>query len=260
MSIINKTILIFLISISAFSKLVVISDIDDTIRQSNTLSKLGSIIGLVKGKSFDHMRSIFLDIEEQDANFHYVSASYKFLYNAKEWIYERGFPIGTYHQRVSSSSLSSYKYKVGIISKIISHYDLDDTEFLFFGDNSSEDEDVYKDIIAEHDLNASIYIRDVRTNSMELTELLEIYPKDGIQYYISAIDFYETDLESYFSANTIKLINRDYEKKSIVSNYIKRRLEYRLEIALCSTSDNCEDQVEEEAKKAWDNYYLKFDL
>ena len=103
-----RFLLIFCLSCSTLlAKIIVISDLDDTLKQSKGSFKLEALFQLLtvrKVAPFIHLRNIFNDLEAQNRlypgiDFYYVSTSIEKSWNAKEWLKENGFPDGIVIQR-----------------------------------------------------------------------------------------------------------------------------------------------------------------
>ena len=130
---------------------VVISDIDDTIKRTNTES--ANYIELLRNalsteNSFFGMAELFELLESHGAEFYYVSASPKWPLQTtyERFLVDAGFAPGFLYQRDSIRSSFSFKYLR--ISQI-----LEETEpsvVVLLGDDSSADRAVYKKLRETH--------------------------------------------------------------------------------------------------------------
>ena len=121
----------FIISFNSYAKLIIISDLDDTIRQVNvsemdeaSISVMGARSKLRSIRPFSTLRSIYQDLEKNhDVKFYYLSASYPFIYNAKKWLEINKFPEGEVFQRKFNDEFSSSEFKQRILKEILSNQD-----------------------------------------------------------------------------------------------------------------------------------------
>ena len=262
---------LFVLHFPLHGKVVLISDIDDTIKQSNTQSFTECISYLLKNKSFPHLSSIYQDLNQAygEVDFFYVSLSYPLFYRAKEFVSEHNFPKGEYFQR-SLSSPSPYQFKFKTIAKIIDRYDLTQTEFIFFGDNVKKDAQVYREISEQYQLNSQIYIRDIRLTQVKLTKLLSYTPpSDDIVYFISEAELLESPLTEALSEKTLQDIRQGVIKQKILPEYIVEQLRKRLSRTHCRnrklfqkktvlSPSSCEDSMKALNDRIWQEYYLQF--
>ncbi|UJR30867.1 hypothetical protein I4U23_018382 [Adineta vaga] len=145
----------------------IISDIDDTVKISNVLSKrlllkhtFYSYFKPVKG-----MSELYQKWYEQKCQFHYVSASPWQLYPALRCFFEKyKFPMGTVNLRKFSWSLEFFNptdtYKIETISKILDSYPL--RKYICVGDSGELDPEIYSKLYTKYPKAiVHIFIRDV---------------------------------------------------------------------------------------------------
>lgn len=203
-----------------YDKLVLISDLDDTIRQVNVSEMEEAIAtvsaersGLITIPKFEGLNKVYNDIQKNyQADFYYLSASYPFIYNAQNWITKNNFPNGTVLQRGSGDEFNSGEFKRRILKEIIKNYQNSDDEviFLFFGDNGEHDPEAYNYIVEEANIsdNSYIFIRDV------VTDASFIYPdsrdsKANIFYFLTEKQLVTSELVRFISPLTQEeLINQ----------------------------------------------------
>ncbi|WP_413582549.1 phosphatase domain-containing protein [Bdellovibrio sp. HCB288] len=160
----NKMLLAALLMIGSISeaKTLVISDIDDTIKVSNILSKARS-----SGSAFDDdsrfvgMAEIYQALSNQIPNieFHYVSLAPKLLMQEQhsDFLEENGFPITKLHMNNGIKQDPELKQKVIRALLKYEHPDL----VIYFGDNGQFDAIVYNQMTQEFPEIPSItYIRE----------------------------------------------------------------------------------------------------
>lgn len=149
----------------------VISDIDDTIKQSNVLDKK-ALLANTFTKPFaavDGMPALYQHWQQQGAMFHYVSSSPWQLYPAlTEFFQQAGLPAGSFHLKLfrlkDETALAMFdsplESKVATISEIIHTYP--QRKFILVGDSGEKDPEVYAQIYRQFTQQiAHIYIRDV---------------------------------------------------------------------------------------------------
>ncbi len=154
------------------SGISVISDIDDTIKDSNVLNKKELIRNtfMRKFKAVNGMPEFYRKLESQGSVFHYVSGSPWQLYQPiSGFLRDERFPTGTVHLKYTSSRNSSIidfvkgdqvEYKVKNIEAIMA--DLPHRKYILIGDSGESDPEVYTKIAERHKQNViAVYIRDV---------------------------------------------------------------------------------------------------
>jgi phosphatidate phosphatase APP1 len=203
-------------SISTLAReLVVVSDLDETLRMANVEYKIKAGLKLITGvKSYEGMRPIFneLKTENQKITFYYLSNSYKFLYNGDFWTKRYGFPRGIVLQRKPGDKSESFKtIKLKEIAR--RHPEAD---FLLFGDNIEKDPAFYKKFVNETPLKSvSIFIRDARLN----------LPQDEQIIYYQTEAQLESELD--LSPATVSSI-RSLPFSKMVPSYLVKNLRKRL--------------------------------
>jgi len=150
----------------------VISDIDDTIKDSNVLDKkkLMKKTFLKEFQAVKGMSELYRHWQSKGYRFHYVSSSPWQLYPAlNKFISKQSFPSGSMHLkliRVKDSSLfnlfaSPEEGKLPTITKLLTTYPK--RRFILVGDSGERDANIYADIARRYpERIVKIYIRDVR--------------------------------------------------------------------------------------------------
>ncbi len=149
----------------------VVSDIDDTIKDSQVLDKLKTVekTFFEEFEAIPGMSEAYNAWQEQGAGFHYVSSSpwqlYPFLW---EFLKDKKFPPGSFHLkliRLKDASVlnffkSSLETKVPIIEELINRFPK--RKFILVGDSGEHDPEVYGVIGRQFPGNLfHIYIRNV---------------------------------------------------------------------------------------------------
>jgi hypothetical protein len=153
----------------ASAKILVISDIDDTLKVSHVLSTVGAVTSAADDDShFVGMMEIFRGLERthKDIEFHYVSLAPKLLMGGRhqEFLEENGFPVTKLHMNPGVRQDPQLKQK--IIRKLL--VDSNPELVIYFGDNGQFDVVVYDDMVREFPrIPAVTYIREAYSGQGE---------------------------------------------------------------------------------------------
>ena len=258
-----------LISINLFAKIVLISDLDDTVRKAHVLKLAHAGGRIIKGvKPFEDLQAIYKNLEQvhgDEIDFFYVSSSYPFLYNASKWLDKYNFPKGEVFQRSlkQENHRDSYLYKTTTITNLIERYSQSDTQFIFFGDNGEHDPQIFKDIINNKNIqNSKVYIRDVSTKAHFWYDRLEVKKEEDQLYFLTEIDLLDEDFVSFLEEDVVNSIKLRFEKKIMIPNYIVYTLKHRVRDDCEDTYNNyferifCKIMAKSKAESLIDQYYL----
>jgi hypothetical protein len=217
-------------------ELVIVSDLDETLRMANIEHYVKAGLKLLPGvRRYEGLTAIFQEIQAKnpEAKFYYLSNSYPFLYNGKNWLKKNDLPEGVVIQRALDDKTEEFKP-----SKLADIYAAHpEAEFLLFGDNVENDPRFYQKFVEDHKLEcARIFIRDA----------LFTFPSDQQTIYFQAETQITDDLE--ISPETTKSISglpvADFFPRFLLANY-KRRL-----IQGCKGSGlNCRDKARSKVKE-----------
>lgn len=158
-----------LVSQFALAKILVISDIDDTIKVSHVLSKQGAASSFLDERSrFAGMSELYrlLKKSHKDIEFHYVSLAPKFLMSDKHesFLDENDFPVTKLHMNPGVTQDPDLKQKV--IRKLLA--DKKPQLVIYFGDNGQFDTVVYDQMVREFPKIPSVsYIREAYSSKGE---------------------------------------------------------------------------------------------
>ena len=150
----------------AFSKTLVISDIDDTIKVTNVLSKTDAVInGIFSKKAFSGMSELYQVFNQNNDNIYYLSGSPAILKEVVGGFLDyNNFPQSD-NLILKSDSLSTYEYKVRNIRKLI--LKLKPDSLILIGDDTQFDPEVYQKIFEENpEIVKSIYIRAIKNRKI----------------------------------------------------------------------------------------------
>lgn len=134
----------------AQAKILVISDIDDTIKVSHILSKTGAVSSVLDHDSdFVGMSDIYrsLNLVHQDIEFHYVSLAPKVLMKEQhqKFLEHNIFPVTQLHLNPEIWQDPQFKQKA--IKKLLAEKNPE--LVIYFGDNGQFDTVVYDDMVQE---------------------------------------------------------------------------------------------------------------
>lgn len=167
--------------------LSIISDIDDTIKDSNVLDKKQLLINTFTKafKPFSDMQSYYqrlASIPNQHVAFHYVSSSPIQLYPAlEEFIDQANFPKGSFHLRKATTwstaipnEGASLAHKTASIEKLLGAYPK--RKFMLIGDSGEDDPKIYASIIRKHPAQIQcIAIRNVTNEASDNTRYQQLF-------------------------------------------------------------------------------------
>ncbi len=247
------TLLIQLLSFSVTAKLVVISDLDDTVRQVNVLELDEASFHILADKAFDMeippfngLNIIYNDLldHNEEIEFYYLSASYPIIYDAKLWLELNEFPEGKVFQRAYSDEFNSGEFKKRKLREIIKNYeDIENVNFLFFGDNGEHDPEAYQDVVEHFGIHeqSQIYIRDVVTDYTFKYEDSRL-PIEGINYFLTEKVLINSDLLNFLSNDVVSKLKKESIKD--IPSFMVDNLDERIEDNICD-------------KITWKNHPLK---
>lgn len=257
----------FLYSFQAFSKTIVISDIDDTLKKSNSAGKgPEQIYHFLKKVPYLEMRDLFNEIKENEKSrgesikFYYVSAAKTYTFNAQKWLQKYNFPLGRSTLKDFGEHRETYDFKYAVIKKIILDEmqtvdltDLEPFEVLMFGDNAQVDAQVYSVISKELNLNAKIYIRDVRSTSTFFDSTLPVDQLEGVTYYFSEVELFKKAEFNFLSHGLLARTYDSYQKRTLIPAYTLKTFNRRL-----SSVYGDKEQGARMALMFWNDYYSRF--
>ncbi len=133
---------------------LVVSDIDETIRIRNVHNLIKSGQNLKHSRHYVGMNSLYRElVQAHSAEIRYVTNSNK-VDSHTRFLRESGFPEGQVYFRDKSKD-DKQSHKIRIIRRILDENPSD--VVLFFGDNTSHDSDTYRTVISERSDDGRIY-------------------------------------------------------------------------------------------------------
>lgn len=222
------------ITSSSWAKVLVISDIDDTLKRSNVLNLASAARRLLKDHPpFFVLADIYTQIQQfnksDPAQFAYISASTSYMYDAKDWIQKKKLPTGIYFQRPSIwTDKESFK-KEKIHAFLKQNYKTGDT-VLFFGDNAEIDPKIYKSVTKQLELTkTAIFIRDVRMHSSEYTiDRTDEQVEEGVHYFATGLEILDHEAIVPYKNKILPRAKKLAQEHKLLATYQVRRLARQL--------------------------------
>lgn len=221
---------------------LVISDVDDTIRQSNVLNLPRAAIGtlLRKAPEFQTLKNIFNQLNfhylKSDINFYYLSASPKCFLDYDNWVYEKKFPMGSVIQRPCNFKwlIPNYtaKFKFKVIDDIIQEKlkTSSISQVLLFGDNAESDAQVYQEIKKKFtNVAIEIFIRDIRVEATAVDDALSIKRLEGVNYFLTEFDLIGHSQFYFLTDQQKESIKQDFKTGQLYPKYLYENLAKRYE-------------------------------
>src|SRR5690606_6785198 len=175
-------------------------------------------------KPYLEMRDLFVELKEhyeglgEIVEFNYVSAAPDILFAQERWVAKHDFPVGkTFLRTIGSGDTYTFKYNQ-IVSILRPYLEDPDLKVIFFGDNSTHDQDVYADATRDYRLNSEIYVRDVRTTATDF-DGLPATGRAGVVYFFSEKEFEKVPALSFMSSELRASIDESYSDKDLVPKY-----------------------------------------
>jgi phosphatidate phosphatase APP1 len=165
----------------------VISDIDDTIKDSNVLDKKALMQNtfLKKFRAVQGMSTLYQKWHQQGYQFHYVSSSPWQLYPAlSTFIDDQSFPRGSMHLkliRVKDESIHNLfatpeQGKIPVIKELLNSYP--QRRFILVGDSGEKDPDIYARLARQYpDRIVKIYIHNVTNDKARIATIFKGLPR-----------------------------------------------------------------------------------
>jgi len=254
--VVKLLLLVFLSTSVCFSKQLIISDIDETVKQSNVMDLSEALKRIIfkTAHVYPGMKLIYDELlKRDDSEIFYISASYDFIYDAKEWLDDYGLTFdGAWQRRLF---VSKYEYKFNKVNDLINqNYKKGDVIYLF-GDNNGTDHVVYDDIAKAHsDKKIEAFVRDVYgVRTILLRNSLE---SSKVNFVLTSLDLLKPlDLD---------FLKKDFEKisqRDFLPVYMRKFMKDFFKKSLCPKKSNdttiCQDKVVDYYNEYIYNYFLK---
>ena len=170
------TILIFQ-SQATYSKTLIISDVDDTIKMTDVLGSKKKIFfnGVFREKAFSGMSQLYQQFNNENTIIHYVSGSPKIIrIRVDEFLEENEFPQ-QYNLSLRNSLYDATKtFKLSAIKRIIEKEQPE--KIILIGDDTEHDPEIYASIADDYPgLVDSIYIRSIKNREMPKLAIIKTF-------------------------------------------------------------------------------------
>jgi phosphatidate phosphatase APP1 len=153
--------------------LLVVSDVDDTVRVADVLNRPRMIerVFLQAYEPVPGMSEIYMQLGQRGGEFHFVSGSpWQISGLIERLLSDEGFPPATLHCRQlnwdfwNSDSMHTKEFKIASINTLLKQFR--DSRVLLIGDDGEHDPEVYSEICRAHpDRVAGIWIRQLNPQS-----------------------------------------------------------------------------------------------
>lgn len=230
-------------------KTLIITDIDETIKQSHQTNFLTmTIAALTRSKDFKYLKEILKQMLEsksdEDAKLMYVSASFDCLTDHEQWLIENHFPEGKIYQRnctnlfkLTGKEKLNHKFKS--IIEIIKEEGLNNISTIYyFGDNSEIDPLVYLKLKRTYpSIKSEIYIRDIKTKATNIDAELRLEKLENIKYFFTEKELLNNQEFSFVSPDLKLEINKNFKEGKLHAPYAVEELalQYKHQLGLKST-------------------------
>lgn len=226
------------LSCFSYSNTIIISDIDDTIRQTNVLNKIKAAKSLfLEAPAFEALQVIFGQFKSffsnTEMNFYYLSASPECFVPHVEWIRKKNLPPGGVFQRACDEKWLkpgyTLRYKFNKIAEILKSYN-SLKRVILFGDNAEYDPLVYQMIKQEFSSHeVQIFIRDIRVEATLVDRQLPVKKFADVNYFLTENDLLEYSIFDILSENQKDKIKMDFLAGKLYPKYLYKNLAKRYE-------------------------------
>lgn len=217
-----KTLIFVLASLltynSLYAKTLIVTDVDDTVKVTDVLSKTNAVYNALFSKAaFAGMSELYRQLDTKENIFYYVSGSPQIIESKVSSFLEfNNFPQNTNLILKSGLSAPTYEYKVAAITQLIQKLNPD--KVILIGDDTEFDPEIYERISKDFPTKVeSVYIRAIQDRAL---------PKlDGIRNFFSAVEIAVLELNkgNLSSASLSKVAASFVQKSNGAKFYIKGR-------------------------------------
>ena len=199
--------LLLLASTPLYSKTLIVSDVDDTVKMTDVLNKKTEIVrnALFSKKAFSGMSALYRELDNKETIIHYVSGSPKIIKSLIcNFMDHNEFPQGK-NLTLKTKNIETYEYKVEAIKELIEHTKPD--EIILIGDDTEKDPEVYDTISKLYPRKVSgIYIRAIQNRAL---------PSNGLdRNFFSAVEIAGLEhLKGRLSADSISKVAASFIKQ-----------------------------------------------
>lgn len=207
-------ILSLLLSFNSYAKTLIISDVDDTIKVTNVLSKTSRIANaLLSKKAFSGMSELYQELNENDTSIYYLSGSPTLIKSRVDrFLQYNQFPQED-NLILKKEKASTYDYKLTNIRKLIKEINPD--KLILIGDDTEYDPEVYDTVSKENEGKVeSIYIRAIQNRKLPENVLIKNFISS---VEIAAFELIKGNLKpASLDKVTDSFINQDHSSKIVI--------------------------------------------
>ena len=204
---------LFLSISSLYAKTLVVSDIDDTIKITDVLSKSKLVYnGLVKKKAFSGMSELYQSLNSPDTMIFYISGSPTLIEERVErFLHYNKFPQ-TDNVILKKGKITTAEYKLREIRKLI--LEIKPDKILLIGDDTQFDPEIYDIISKENGEKVdAIYIRAIQNRDLP--------HNDSIKNFFSPVEIAGFELlKGNINREQLQLVSKSFVTQSNASKVV----------------------------------------
>ncbi len=223
------TAIFLLLSLSSYSKVLVVSDLDDTIK----VAGVGDSVELLKNyatgvEPFPHLISLYHDIKShynqqgEEVQFVYLTSAPRIVNSAK-WLRNNNVPNGILIQRDNTDLINPFgetskEYKIRSLTEVIASDDY--SEIYLFGDNGENDPVVYSTVTNALGIQdvSNIFIRDITARATVCHEGLR-----NIEYFISELSLVVGRFDKIASPSLVRDLEQGIADGNLIPDFVLDR-------------------------------------
>ncbi len=202
-------IFIFFITFSqfAFSKTLIVSDIDDTLKNAHVLNTKEAVLNAYQtNRSFKGMPELFHALSRSftDVEFVYLTnaVDYLMFYSHSKFLEDNGYPKATIYFR---HSYQDKDFKLNKLREIMN--DVKPDQIIFFGDNAERDIYFYDQILKEFPMPSLTYIHTLY-NQQDFEDHKILPLTENQRGYVTPLEvFYDLYKENLFPKDVWLLLS-----------------------------------------------------
>lgn len=227
------SLILLVLSLGLSARVLIISDLDDTIKITGVKSTAMITNYLTGVEPFENLISIYRETIEyyqangEEVDMVYLTAAPRAV-NSKKWLADHHAPKGLVIERRNREvvSISGKEHKLKALSELMQQ-SASYSQILLFGDNGENDPVVYLQTVRDFGLEnkAKIYIRDVMVNATELYQGMLVTRLPSINYFLV-----EAQLLNDFTFLSAELQQKitDQRSTAFLPDFMQERLQDQL--------------------------------
>ncbi len=233
-TIIFPILLPFFLSLSLYARVLIISDLDDTIKITGVKSTAMISNYLTGVEPFDQLIKIYQEtidyyqFKGEEVDMVYLTSAPRAV-NSQAWLDQYHAPKGRLIERRNREmiTVSGKEHKLNALAELMNSASSYST-ILFFGDNGENDPVVYTQTVRKFKLEAKsrIFIRDVMVTATEVYPGMKLERLPLVDYFLTEVDL--IDDFSFLSVALVQEIIESREREAL-PDFMLDRLYERLE-------------------------------